>query len=83
MQLCCMAVVLPVSKRGSITLPPELRKKLGIDQIENPMLMIDEKDGLLVLEPATAVPLRDIPESKIRKWISEDEQAFDSFVKKK
>jgi bifunctional DNA-binding transcriptional regulator/antitoxin component of YhaV-PrlF toxin-antitoxin module len=78
-----MAVVLPVSKRGSITLPPELRKKLGIDQIENPMLMVGEKDGSLVLEPATAIPLRDIPESKIKKWISEDEQALESFLKTK
>lgn len=83
MQLYRMAVVLPVSKRGSITLPPELRKKLGIDQIDNPMLMVNEKDGLLVLIPATAIPMREIPESKIRKWIAEDEHALESFLNTK
>ena len=69
-----MAVVLPVSKRGTVTLPPEIRKKLGIDDLENPMLLVQEVEGRLTLEPATAIPLRDIPKEKIQSWIEEDER---------
>jgi bifunctional DNA-binding transcriptional regulator/antitoxin component of YhaV-PrlF toxin-antitoxin module len=76
MQLYCMPVILPVSKRGTVTLPPELRAKLGLDRLENPMLLAEEKNGKLMLEPATAVPVRDLPESTIRGWIADDEAAM-------
>lgn len=71
-----MTVILPVSKRGTVTLPPDLRSKLGLDRLENPMLLAEEKDGKLLLEPATAVPVRDLPEATIRGWIVEDEKAM-------
>jgi hypothetical protein len=29
---------LALSKRGSLTLPPELRRKMGLDKVRNPML---------------------------------------------
>ena len=78
-QYCTMAVVIPMSKRGTVTLPPDLRRRLGLDRLENPMLLAEERDGKLVLEPATAVPVRDIPESTIRQWIGEDEAAMSAF----
>lgn len=57
-------------------MPPELRSKLGLDRLKNPMLLVEEKDGKLFLEPATAVPVRDLPEATIRGWIVEDEKAM-------
>jgi bifunctional DNA-binding transcriptional regulator/antitoxin component of YhaV-PrlF toxin-antitoxin module len=82
MHLCGMAQVLPVSKRGTITLPPAYRRKLGLDRMENPFVLAEEKNGKLILEVATAIPVRDIPESTIRGWIAEDEKAGEALRKK-
>lgn len=81
MQYRSMAVVIPMSKRGTVTLPPELRRRLGLDRLENPMLLAEEQDGKLVLEAATAVPVRDLPEDKIQQWIADDEAAMQAFSK--
>ena len=69
-----MSQILPVSKRGTITLPPAYRRKLGLDRMENPLVIAEERNGKLILEIATAVPVRDIPERTIRGWIEEDEK---------
>lgn len=83
LQYCSMSTVIPISKRGTVTLPPSLRRSLGLEGLENPMLIAEEIDGKLVLEPATAIPVRDIPKRTIRKWISEDETAMNAFRAKK
>lgn len=64
-------------------MPPALRRSLGLEELENPMLIANEVDGKLVLEPATAIPVRDIPKKTIRKWISDDEAAMKAFKAKK
>jgi bifunctional DNA-binding transcriptional regulator/antitoxin component of YhaV-PrlF toxin-antitoxin module len=77
---------LPLSKRGSLTLPPELRRKLGLDKLRNPMFLVEERDGGLFLQPATAMPVRDIPKAQILEWIARDEadmKAFNASRKKK
>lgn len=79
MQHYCMAIAVPISKRGTFTIPPEIRKRLGVDQLKNPMLLVEERDGKLYLEPAAAIPVRDIPEATLRTWIKEDEAAMASF----
>jgi bifunctional DNA-binding transcriptional regulator/antitoxin component of YhaV-PrlF toxin-antitoxin module len=83
LQHCSIAIVIPISKRGTVTLPPSLRRSLGLEGLENPMLIANEVDGKLVLEPATAIPVRDIPEKTVRKWINEDEAAMKAFSAKK
>lgn len=81
MQHCRMRTVLPVSKRGTITLPAEIRKKLGLDQMPNALLLIEESNGKLVIEAAAAVPVRDIPLEEMRSWIAEDENAMKALKK--
>lgn len=81
MQHCSMAIAVPISKRGTFTIPPEIRKRLGVDQLENPMLLVEERDGKLYLEPATAVPVRDIPKATLQGWIKDDETAINAFKK--
>ena len=78
-----MAIAVPISKRGTFTIPPEIRKRLGVDQLENPMLLVEEREGKLYLEPATAVPVRDIPKATLRGWIKDDEAAMTAFKKSK
>lgn len=82
MHLNGMSRVLPVSKRGTITLPPAYRRKLGLDRMANPLVLAEEKNGKLILEVAMAMPVRDIPESTIRGWIEEDEKAGEALRKK-
>jgi bifunctional DNA-binding transcriptional regulator/antitoxin component of YhaV-PrlF toxin-antitoxin module len=85
MQHCSMTT-LPLSKRGSLTLPPALRRKMGLDKLRNPMLLVEERDGGLFLQPAMALPVRDIPRAQIEAWIARDEadmKAFRAAGKKK
>lgn len=73
---------IPVSKRGSITLPPEIRRALGLDTVEHPMMLLELRDGGIFLQPAATVPVRDIPEQTLRDWIAEDENDAESFWRK-
>jgi bifunctional DNA-binding transcriptional regulator/antitoxin component of YhaV-PrlF toxin-antitoxin module len=73
MQHCRMTATIHLSKRGSLTLPPAMRRKLGLDKLRHPLLLVEERDGGLFLQPAAAMPMRDIPKAKIREWISRDE----------
>ena len=70
-----MIKVVPISKRGTITLPPPFRRKMRLDQVDNPLMLVEEKDGKLIMELAAAVPVRDITEDTLKDWIAEDEAA--------
>lgn len=70
----CGMVSIPVSKRGTITLPPDMRRKLGLDAADHPMMLVELRDGGIFLQPAEALPVRDIPEETLRGWIEEDER---------
>jgi bifunctional DNA-binding transcriptional regulator/antitoxin component of YhaV-PrlF toxin-antitoxin module len=78
--IVAMSIAVPVSKRGTVTLPPEIRKKMGIDQLENPIVLINELDGKFIMEPATAVPVRDIPLAKLHQWIKQDEEEMAAYL---
>ena len=74
-----MTTVVPISKRGAVTLPPALRRKFGFGAGENPLILIEERDGEIVLRPASAVTVRDIPTEVITGWITEDEAGMREF----
>lgn len=78
-----MVKVLPISKRGTITLPPSFRKRMGINRVQNPLMLVREEDGKLIMELAEAVPVRDIAESTMSDWIAEDEAAGDDIRKRR
>ena len=78
----CRMISIPVSKRGTITLPPEMRRRLGLDAAEHPMMLAELKDGGVFLQPAEALPVREIPEETLRAWIAEDEQDAAKFWRK-
>ena len=83
MQYYSMAIAVPISKRGTVTIPPEMRRRMGVDKLENPMLLVEERDGKLYLEPAAAVPVRDIPKATLRSWIKDDEAEMTAFKESK
>jgi bifunctional DNA-binding transcriptional regulator/antitoxin component of YhaV-PrlF toxin-antitoxin module len=78
-----MAFTLPITKRGSLTLPPALRRKLGIDKVPSPLVVVSERDGGLFIQFAAAVPVRDIPKSVIEGWVREDRASMAAFRKAK
>jgi bifunctional DNA-binding transcriptional regulator/antitoxin component of YhaV-PrlF toxin-antitoxin module len=75
MQHCSMTT-LTMTKRGAITIPPDIRKRMGLDRLEHPLLIAEERDGGLFIQPAMATPIRDIPLEKIQAWLKEDEEAM-------
>jgi len=81
MQHCGMTAI-PVSKRGTVTLPPEVRRKLGLETVPHPMLLVELREDGVFLHPATAVPVRDIPLRQMQKWIKDDEKDAKKFWKK-
>jgi len=64
---------LALSTRGTLTLPPELRRKLGLATHRNTRLLVEERDGGLSLRPAVAMPAHDLPKKQILAWIARDE----------
>jgi hypothetical protein len=46
---------------------------MGLDKMLNPMLLVEEREGGLFLQPAVALPIRDIPKKQIEAWIARDE----------
>lgn len=79
MQHCGMTTTLPLSKRGSLTLPPSLRRKMGLDKLRQPMVLVEEREGGLFLQPAVTLPVRDLPKAQIQAWIARDEAEMRAF----
>lgn len=61
---------LTVSQRGQITLPAELRKRLGIR--EGGVVTVQERGGELILRPAAIVELETYSDEDIGRWEEED-----------
>jgi len=61
---------LTVSSRGQITLPANLRKRLGIRP--GGVLLAEEKGGELVLRPAVVLEMETYTDADIRRWDEED-----------
>jgi bifunctional DNA-binding transcriptional regulator/antitoxin component of YhaV-PrlF toxin-antitoxin module len=72
---------IPVSKRWTITLPPEIRKGLGLESAQHPMMLMELREGGVFMHPATAMPVRDIPLKQMQEWISADEEDAERFWK--
>ena len=68
-----------VSKRWTITLPPEIRKGLGLEGADHPMMIMELRDGGVFMHPAVAMPVRDIPLKQMQKWIATDEADAERF----
>jgi hypothetical protein len=79
MQHCTMSTTIPLTKRGSLTLPPALRRKMGLDKLRNPMVLVEEREGGLFLQPAVAMAVRDLPKGTIEQWIARDEADMAAF----
>ncbi len=60
-----------VSARGQITLPADLRHRLGIK--EGGVVTLEERHGELILRPAAVVEVTMYSDEDITHWDAEDE----------
>jgi len=72
-----------MTRRGSVTIPPGVRRRLGIDTSAQPLFILEERDGGVFLQPATAIPVRDIPAQQIQAWLADDEKGMADFLAKR
>ena len=72
-----MKMTIPVTKGGRLTLPPALRRKLGLDKVRKPALIAEERANGLLLRPA--LPTRDIPKKQIKAWMTRNEAEMAAF----
>jgi len=42
-------------------------------KLRHPMVIVEKRDGGFFLQPAPAVPVRDLPKGTIEQWIARDE----------
>jgi len=59
-----------ISSRGQITLPAEIRKRLGIKA--GGMVVLEERNGEVVLRPAVVVGIEPYTDADIARWDEED-----------
>ncbi len=59
-----------VSSRGQITLPADVRLRLGIK--EGGVITLEERNGALILRPAAVVELTMYSDSDVTRWDAED-----------
>ncbi len=65
-----MGQTLTVSKKGQITLPANLRKKLGFEA--GGTVIAEERNGELVLRPAAVLEIEIYSNGDIARWDEED-----------
>jgi len=78
LHLCCMTTI-TMTKRGSVTIPPDFRRRLGVARLPHPLFSVEEREGGLFLQPATAVPVRNLSRGAIQAWIKDDEAGMAAF----
>jgi len=61
---------LTVSGRGQITLPANMRKRLGIEA--GGVLIAEERGGDIVLRPAAVLEIETYSDADIARWDAED-----------
>jgi len=65
-----MSQNLPISKKGQITLPADLRKRLGLKARDT--VIAEVRKGELVLRPSTALEVETYSEENIARWDEQD-----------
>jgi len=75
-----MATTIQINKRGSLTLPMEVRKKLGLEK--GGVVMAEESDEGIVLKPAVAFPIEMYSDKRIAEFDREEEK-LNQFLKRR
>ena len=67
-----MSKSLKIGKRGVITLPASLRKKYGMQELDD--LIVEETEDGLLLKPMTRMPIEIYTEERIAEFFEDEEK---------
>ena len=65
-----METIIRVNERGSLTLPKEIRKKLGLEQ--GGQLILNEAEDGVYLRPGVMIPVEIYTDERIAKFEQEE-----------
>ena len=65
-----MSKYLTISKKGQITLPADLRKRLGFEAGDT--VIAEERNGELILRPSAVLEIETYSEKDIARWDEQD-----------
>ena len=75
-----MTATIQINQRGTLTLPKELRKRLGLEK--GGVVMAEESSEGIILKPAVAFPVEIYTDERIKEFENEDEQLLLHLKKK-
>lgn len=67
-----MATTIQINARGTLTLPKELRKRLGLEK--GGVIIAEVSEDGIILKPAVAFPIEMYNDSRIKEFDKEDER---------
>jgi AbrB family looped-hinge helix DNA binding protein len=75
-----MTATIQINQRGTLTLPKELRKRLGLEK--GGVVIAEESSDGVILKPAVAFPIEMYSDSRIKDFEKEDEKLMVHLKKK-
>ena len=75
-----MTTTIQINKRGTLTLPKELRKRLGLEK--GGVIIAEVSDNGIILKPAVAFPIEMYTDSRIKEFEKEDEKLMEHLKKR-
>jgi len=76
-----MTKVLSINDRGTLTLPKEMRRRLGVDR--NAQVIAEETDDGILLRPGVTFPVELYSEARLAEFRRHNEEALAGFRRKK
>jgi len=75
-----MTTIIQINERGTLTLPKELRKRLGLEK--GGVIIAEESDDGIILRPAVSFPIEMYADSRIKEIEKEDERLMEHLKKR-
>jgi len=75
-----MTTTIQINKRGTLTLPKELRKRLGLEK--GGVIIAETSDDGIILKPAVAFPIEMYTDSRIKEFEKDDEKLMEHLKKR-
>jgi bifunctional DNA-binding transcriptional regulator/antitoxin component of YhaV-PrlF toxin-antitoxin module len=76
-----MTKVLSINDRGTLTLPKEMRRRLGVDR--NAQVIAEETDDGILLRAGVTFPVELYSEERLAEFRRHNEEALAGFRRKK
>ncbi|MGA1841763.1 MAG: AbrB/MazE/SpoVT family DNA-binding domain-containing protein [bacterium] len=75
-----MTTTIQINERGTLTLPKELRKRLGLEK--GGVIIAEVSDDGIILKPAVAFPIEMYTNSRIKEFEEEDKKLMGHLKKR-